>query len=210
MEIKVSTNRESKIENSKNSKSIIEVIYRIVLLLAILIGWQLMATKINSSLLLPMPIDVFKGFISCVTDPEIVKNLLITMQRVLKGFMYSLAFGLPIGLLMGFSSVFEKVLSPLIDSVRQVPIMAWVPLTIVWFGIGDGPTIFLIAFAGVFPIILNSIQGVRSISKDYYNAARSMGASPLVIFTNVILPAAMPDILTGSRLAISTGWMSVI
>lgn len=210
MEIKVSTNRESKIENSKNSKSIIEVIYRIILLLAILIGWQLMATKINSSLLLPMPIDVFKGFISCVTDPEIVKNLLITMQRVLKGFMYSLAFGLPIGLLMGFSSVFEKVLSPLIDSVRQVPIMAWVPLTIVWFGIGDGPTIFLIAFAGVFPIILNSIQGVRSISKDYYNAARSMGASPLVIFTNVILPAAMPDILTGSRLAISTGWMSVI
>ena len=88
--------------------------------------------------------------------------------------------------------------------------MAWVPLTIVWFGIGDGPTIFLIAFAGVFPIILNTIQGIRSISKDYYNAARSMGASPFSIFINVMLPAALPDILTGARLAISTGWMSVI
>lgn len=67
----------------------------------------------------------------------------------------------------------------------------------------------LIAFSG-FPIILNTIQGVRAISKDYYNAARSMGASPIVIFTNVIVPASLPDILTGSRIAISTGWMSVI
>ncbi len=123
--------------------------------------------------------------------------------------MYALLFGLPIGFIMGFSKTFERVLSPVVDSVRQVPIMAWVPLTIVWFGIGDGPTIFLIAFQG-FPIILNTIQGVRAISKDYYNAARSMGASPIVIFTNVIVPASLPDILTGSRIAISTGWMSVI
>ncbi len=83
-----------------------------------------------------------------MTDAETVTNLFITLQRVLKGFMYALLFGLPIGFIMGFSKTFERVLSPVVDSVRQVPIMAWVPLTIVWFGIGDGPTIFLIAFSG--------------------------------------------------------------
>lgn len=206
MEVKVSTNKVRKVPKTKS----LDIIYRIILLILIIGIWQISAVNIGSSLLLPMPIDVLKGFITCITDPEIVKNVLITLQRVLKGFFYAMTFGLPIGLVMGFSKRFENILSPVVDSARQVPIMAWVPLTIVWFGIGDGPTIFLIAFAGVFPIILNTIQGIRSISKDYYNAARSMGASPFVIFTNVMLPAALPDILTGARLAISTGWMSVI
>jgi ABC-type nitrate/sulfonate/bicarbonate transport system permease component len=208
VEVKVSAN--TKIKDKKINRKFLDVFYKIIVFVLIIGIWQVSAQKIGSSLLLPMPMDVFREFITCVTDPEIVKNILITLQRVLKGFMYALLFGLPIGLIMGFSSTFEKLFSPAVDSARQVPIMAWVPLTIVWFGIGDGPTIFLIAFAGVFPIILNTIQGVRSISKDYYNAAKSMGASPFTIFTNVMLPAALPDILTGARLAISTGWMSVI
>jgi NitT/TauT family transport system permease protein len=88
--------------------------------------------------------------------------------------------------------------------------MAWVPLTIVWFGLGDGPTVFLIAMVGLFPILLSTIAGVDSISKDYYNAARSMGASRSSVIRNVVIPAAMPDVLTGMRLALSAGWMSVI
>ncbi|CEN76554.1 ABC transporter permease [[Clostridium] sordellii] len=208
MEVKVSAN--TRLKKKKINSKLLDILYKILALVIIIGIWQISAEKIGSSLLLPMPMDVFKGFITCITDPEIVKNVIITLQRVLKGFMYALIFGLPLGLIMGFSSSCEKLFSPLVDSARQVPIMAWVPLTIVWFGIGDGPTIFLIAFAGVFPIILNTIQGVRSISKDYYNAAKSMGASSFTIFTNVMLPAALPDILTGARLAISTGWMSVI
>ena len=208
MEVKVFEN--TRLKKKKINSKLLDILYKILALVIIIGIWQISAEKIGSSLLLPMPMDVFKGFITCITDPEIVKNVIITLQRVLKGFMYALIFGLPLGLIMGFSSSCEKLFSPLVDSARQVPIMAWVPLTIVWFGIGDGPTIFLIAFAGVFPIILNTIQGVRSISKDYYNAAKSMGASPFTIFTNVMLPAALPDILTGARLAISTGWMSVI
>ena len=210
MEVKVSTNTGIRKKKSLNKSFLVDIFYKVILFTLIILIWQISAQKMGSSLLLPMPIDVFYAFITCITDPEIVKNLLITIQRVLKGFMYAMGFGIPIGLIMGFSSTFEKIFSPIIDFARQVPIMAWVPLTIVWFGIGDGPTIFLIAFSGIFPIILNTIQGVRSISKDYYNAAKSMGASSFVIFTNVMLPAALPDILTGARLAISAGWMSVI
>lgn len=209
MEIKISKDKSDRLTKKKTDGSM-NILYKIILLVIIFLVWHFAAKDIGSSLLLPMPVDVIKGFFFCVTDAETVTNLFITLQRVLKGFMYALLFGLPIGFIMGFSKTFERVLSPVVDSVRQVPIMAWVPLTIVWFGIGDGPTIFLIAFLGVFPIILNTIQGVRAISKDYYNAARSMGASPIVIFTNVIVPASLPDILTGSRTAISTGWMSVI
>lgn len=203
MEIKISGNKLDK-------KKKLEILYRVTLIIVIILLWQYTATSLGSELLLPMPKAVIKGFISCFTEPDILTGLFITLGRVLKGFFWALAFGLPLGFMMGFSKTVENVISPVIDSVRQVPIMAWVPLTIVWFGIGDGPTIFLIAFSGVFPIILNTIQGVKAISKDYYNAARSMGASPFIIFKDVILPAAMPDILTGSRLAIGTGWMSVI
>ena len=81
---------------------------------------------------------------------------------------------------------------------------------IVWFGLGDGPTIFLITFAGVFPVILNTIAGVQSISQDYYHAARSMGARPWSILSSIIVPGSLPDILTGLRIALSAGWMSVI
>lgn len=88
--------------------------------------------------------------------------------------------------------------------------MAWVPLAIVWFGIGDGPTIFLIAFSGVFTIILNTIAGVQSIDRDFYNAAKSMGAKNFAVVKDIILPASLPGVITGVRLAIGLGWMSVI
>ena len=87
------------------------------------------------------------------------------MRRVLTGAFYAFIIGLPLGMIMGYSPKILRALSPFMNSLRQVPIMAWVPLAIVWFGIGDGPTIFLIAFSGVFTIILNTISGVQDISK---------------------------------------------
>ena len=202
-------NSRIKYQNSDNQK-IKDFVYKVIMIVVLLSIWQMSAMHFDNALLMPYPIDTLKAFIYCITDKETVINILITLQRVLKGFLYAMLFGLPLGFLMGFSKVAQKLLGSFIDSIRQVPIMAWVPLTIVWFGIGDGPTIFLIAFSGVFPIILNTIQGVRNISKDYYNAAASMGASRLSIFIHIIVPASIPYILTGARIAISSGWMSVI
>ena len=118
--------------------------------------------------------------------------------------------GFPLGMLMGYSPKLLRAISPFMNSLRQVPIMAWVPLAIVWFGIGDGPTIFLIAFSGIFTIILNTIAGVQDISRDFYNAARSMGAKTLGVIKDVVLPGSLPGVMTGLRLAIGMGWMSVI
>ena len=113
-------------------------------------------------------------------------------------------------MIMGYSPKILQAMSPFINSLRQVPIMAWVPLSIVWLGIGDGPTIFLIAFSGIFTIILNTVAGVQDISKDFYNAARSMGAGTLSIIKDIVIPGSLPGVLTGIRLAIGLGWMSVI
>lgn len=197
-----------RIKFSGNSKK--EIIYKVTILAFLIIIWEIYATSKNNALIMPKASDTIKQFFLCVTDMEVILNIAITLGRVLKGFLWAMVIGVPLGFVMGISEFANKLIGGLVDSIRQIPVMAWVPLTIVWFGIGDGPTIFLIAFTGVFPVILNTIQGVRGISKDYYNAAKSMGASKLSILKDIIVPATLPDILTGARIAISSGWMSVI
>ena len=168
------------------------------------------AHAVNQPFTFPYLEDVLYQVVYCLTDMYVLTNLGITMRRVLTGCVYAFVIGFPIGMLMGYSPRLLKWMAPFINSLRQVPIMAWVPLAIVWFGIGDGPTILLIAFSGIFTIILNTIQGVQDISKDFYNAARSMGASTLDIIKDVVIPGSLPGVLTGLRLAIGLGWMSVI
>ena len=193
-----------------NKEKIAHTFYKILMYLVLISVWLGLSKYYNNELLLPSPVKVMEAFFANITSIEVISNLMLTLKRVLEGFLYALIIGLPLGFIIGYFKIAEKLIGGFIDSIRQVPIMAWVPLTIVWFGIGDGPTIFLIAFAGVFPIILNTVAGVQNIPKDYYNAARSMGASKKSILFNIILPATIPDILTGSRIAISSGWMSVI
>ena len=172
--------------------------------------WHLASLYYASDLLLPSPVKTLIAFFNSVQDPVILTNMMITLRRVLIGLIYALSIGIPLGFLMGYSATALNIIDPLVSSIRQIPIMAWIPLTIVWLGLGDGPTVFLIAIAGVFPVMLNTITGVHNISDDYYNAARSMGANPFSLFAHVVVPGSLPDILSGMRLAVSAGWMSVI
>lgn len=185
-------------------------IYTPIALIAIAIIWSIGAEIVDKPFLFPSLKSVIEALFKAVTDLYVLRNIGITMRRVLTGAFYALIFGLPIGMIMGYSKPMLRALAPFINSLRQVPIMAWVPLSIIWFGLGDGPTIFMIAFSGIFTIILNTIAGVQEISKDYYNAARSMGASTIDIIKDIVLPGSLPGVITGIRLAIGMGWMSVI
>lgn len=182
----------------------------ILALLIICLIWFMTAHAVDKPFLFPYLEDVLKEVGLSFTDMYVLRNLGITMRRVLTGSLYAFVIGFPLGMLMGYSPQILKAISPFMNSLRQVPIMAWVPLAIVWFGIGDGPTIFLIAFSGIFTIILNTISGVQDISKDFYNAARSMGANTLGVIKDIVLPGSLPGVMTGLRLAIGLGWMSVI
>ena len=179
-------------------------------LILICTAWYFVAHLVNSPFTFPYFEKVLYEFYYSITDMYVLRNLAITMRRVLTGSVYAFIIGFPIGMIMGYSPKMLQIMSPFINSLRQVPIMAWVPLAIVWFGIGDGPTVFLIAFSGIFTIILNTVAGVQDISKDFYNAARSMGAGTLSIIKDIVVPGSLPGVLTCVRLAIGMGWMSVI
>ena len=181
-----------------------------VALLAICVIWFFAAHIVDKPFIFPYFEEVMGQLWFSVRDLYVLRNIAITMRRVLTGVLYACLFGFPIGLLMGYSPKMMKMLAPFINSLRQVPIMAWVPLSIVWFGLGDGPTIFMIGFSGVFTIILNMVAGIQDISRDYYNAVRSMGANTMDVIRDVVLPGALPGMITGIRLAIGAGWMSVI
>ena len=172
--------------------------------------WHFMALAIDRSIVLPGFSDTMIAFFTSWTDPFIMENLYITLVRVFRGFLNAILIGLPLGLVMGYSKVFREALSPIINSIRQVPIMAWVPLAIIWFGLGDGPTIFLITMSAVFPLMLNTMAGVMGIDPNYKDAAMSMGAGTVAIFRDIVLPGALPNVLVGCRLALGFAWMSVI
>lgn len=184
--------------------------YTLVIMSILLLGWYIAANRIQNTLLLPYFQETAAEFITAWVDPVIMSNLALTLKRVFVGFFYATIIGIPLGLLMGYSQTAMQAISPVINSVRQVPIMAWVPLSIIWFGLGDGPTVFLIAMSAVFPLAINTIAGVYGIDPNYYNAARSMGASLPNIIRDIVVPGALPSILTGCRLAMGAGWMSVI
>jgi NitT/TauT family transport system permease protein len=184
--------------------------YTLIVLVILLIIWNFAANKIQNTLLLPYLSETAIEFFTAWVDPVIMSNLGLTLKRVFTGFLYAAIIGVPLGLIMGYSATAMQSLAPIMNSIRQVPIMAWVPLSIIWFGLGDGPTVFLIAMSAVFPLAINTIAGVQGIDSNYYNAARSMGASRKDIVRDIVVPGAMPNILTGCRLAMGAGWMSVI
>ena len=207
MEGKIKKNR---FKTMMKSEEFSQKVYKYGFVIILLIAWQIASTKVGIPLLLPTPKSTFTEFYANITSKQVMTNIGITMSRVIKGWLIAVLIGVPIGMAMGLSKIFEGILGGVVNSLRQIPMMAWVPLSIIWLGIGDGPTLFMIALNGVFQVIMNTSTGVASIDKDYYNAAKSMGASKASTFVNVVVPASMPHILVGARLAIGAGWMSVI
>lgn len=184
--------------------------YTVLSMILVALLWFFSARAIGRSLILPDFVETMRAFIGSWIDPYVLENLATTLKRVFTGLMYATLIGFPLGLLTGYFPTLLGAVSPYIDSIRQIPIMAWVPLSIIWFGLGDGPTIFMITMSAVFPILINTIQGVRGIDPNYRFAAETMGASTGQVFTDVIIPGSFPSFLIGFRTAIGTAWSSVI
>ncbi|MFG1357964.1 ABC transporter permease [Xanthobacter pseudotagetidis] len=130
--------------------------------------------------------------------------------RVVRGFALGVAAGVVLGVLIGWSATISRLLDPTIQLIRPIPITAWIPFAIAWFGIGDGNAIFLIALGAFFPVVLNTIHGARDINKNLVRAARMMGISEWRLLLKVILPNALPNIFTGMRLAMGIAWTILI
>ncbi len=141
---------------------------------------------------------------------ELLQDTYSSISRVLGGFLIGAALALPLGLLMGANQAVYKLFNPLLQVLRPIPPIAYIPLSILWFGLGNPPALFLISIGSFFPILMNTIAGVRQVDGIYIRAARNLGASQMTMFRRVILPAATPYILTGARIAMGTAFIVVI
>jgi len=150
------------------------------------------------------------SYLMWMLSGELIGDTLSSMYRVVVGFLIGAGLALPLGLLMGSSNRIYAWLNPLMQVLRPIPPIAYIPLAILWFGLGNAPAFFLIALGAFFPVLMNTIAGVRQVDGIYIRAARNLGVNQRTMFVRVMLPAAVPYILSGVRIGIGTAFIVVI
>lgn len=184
----------------------------LVVLIAI---WAAAASlQLVSPVFLPSPHQVLTKFVSVAqngfVDATLWQHLAASLKRVFAALGFTLLVAVPAGILIGISTVGRGILDPILEFLRPLPPLAYLPLIIIWFGIGEASKILVIAIAMLAPIALSTASGVRGVSKERINAARTFGATRIQVIRYVILPSALPSILTGLRIALGTGWTTLV
>jgi NitT/TauT family transport system permease protein len=196
--------------------------------LAALVLWQLCSSRgwVNPAIL-PSPLQVLLkwwaylrpleafdpaqgSYLKWCLSGELPQDAAGSLYRVLTGFLLGAGLALPLGLVMGYSKLLYGLCNPLIQVLRPIPPIAYIPLAILWFGLGNPPAIFLIAIGAFFPVLMNTVTGVQNVDSIYLRVGRNLGASRFTQFTRIILPAATPYIFTGARIGMGTAFIVVI
>jgi taurine transport system permease protein len=183
--------------------------------LALLALWSLVTELgLVKPLFLPSPVAVWQKFLIATTDgvsnSTLAEHTLASLGRVLGAFVFALITAVPVGILMGVNRVWRGLFDPIIEFYRPLPPLAYLPLIIIWLGIGEFPKIFLIYLAIFAPMAIAARSGVRSVSIEQIHAAYAMGATRAQVIVEVILKAAMPEIFTGMRIGIGVGWTTLV
>lgn len=186
----------------------------------VLVLWQVIGSLPQMAGILPTPMKVLEGWNTWIFGPAgmglnpysgtWLSNVQYSSMRVLQGFLMAALVGVPLGLLIGWSRLVMHLFDPLVQSLRPIPITAWLPFSIALFGIRDMGSVFLIFLGGFYPIVINTTQGARDVERNLMRAATMMGASRRQLLYRVVLPAAMPSIFTGLRIGLGIAWTAVI
>jgi NitT/TauT family transport system permease protein/taurine transport system permease protein len=170
--------------------------------------------QLVSPLYLPTPVSVLQNLQTLVTVGLAQKTLFddvwISVARIGVGFLAAVAIGVPVGILMGWNDVIFKVIDPFIQFIRPVPPLAYIPLLVVWLGIGEVPKVVLILIGTLPVIIISTVSGVRGTPIQRIRVAQCLGANPLQLFFHTILPSALPEIFTGMRVGIGVAWSCLV
>jgi NitT/TauT family transport system permease protein len=178
--------------------------------IAVLIGAWWLAVAATHSVILPTPWDVVTGTAQLIRDGSLWRHIGASLLRVGTGFGLAVCVAVPLGLWMGWVSAAYRMLNPLFQILRPISPIAWIPIAILWFGVGDASPIFLIFISSVFPMIVQTVVGVHTIEKRYLRAAENFGVSHRTLFTRVVIPAVMPQILVGMRIGLGVAWLVVV
>jgi NitT/TauT family transport system permease protein len=172
--------------------------------------WALASARLNNAILLPSPLSVVESYRQLIADGSLLADVHASIVRVFTGFAVASIIAVPLALLLAYSRILRGVVMPLIALLRPIPPIAWIPLAILWMGLGDPPSYFITAVAAFFPIFLNAFVGGTSLQQEHVNAARSLGTRAPALLVTVMLPSALPMIVTGLRIGLGQAWMAVV
>jgi NitT/TauT family transport system permease protein len=177
-----------------------------------LLAWEAAArfSLIPGRLFFPSFTEVMVGFYRLLADGILLPHFFRSLVRVLIGFALGSAAGLLVGFAMGWSRIAHRSLHPILSLLYPIPALGWLPILMLWFGIGEILPIAVIFICSFFPVLYNTVTGVRGVDPQLIRAARSLGAGGRKLFTTVVLPLALPNIFTGFRLEAGMAWRVII
>lgn len=178
--------------------------------LAALLGvWLLLATRYTVEQL-PGPLQVARAWLELLREGGLLAHIRISLARFGAAYALALLAALPLGLVLGWSTRGLQALNPAIQVLRPISPIAWFPLAVLWFGVGNAPAVFIIFLSAFFPMLLATVSGVRDVPPGYLRVAANFGTRRLRLFRSVILPAAFPTIVVGMRIAVGTAWIHLV
>jgi len=187
---------------------------KLILPIILIFLWEVLAILIGNEFILPRVESVIEVLFRPLADifgqGSLVENSAVSLFRVLFGFCVGLIVAIPLGIFMGRFSAVEEFVDPVIQVLRPIPPIAWLPLALAWFKIGLTGIIFIIFIGAFFPVLINTIDGVKRVNRTWLETAYTFGASESQLLSKVMVPAAMPDIWTGLRVGFGIAWMSVV
>jgi NitT/TauT family transport system permease protein len=181
----------------------------LAVLAALIALWWIVVVQ-TESVIFPTPLQVVNGTLELAADGTLWDDIGASLFRVATGFGLAAVVAIPMGLWMGRVDAAYTTLNPVFQILRPISPIAWIPLAILWFGVGDLSPIFLIFIAAVFPMIVQTAAGVHTIERRYLRAAENFGVSRATLFRRVIIPAVLPEIIVGMRIALGVAWLVVV
>jgi ABC-type nitrate/sulfonate/bicarbonate transport system permease component len=179
-------------------------------LLCALLAWTFFAWWVGKPAFLPSPTKTLEGAIELVRNGELQAGVAVSFMRIIVGFAIGTLIGIPLGLLMGMSPYVRTFMDPYVEFFRFIPPIAFVSLAVIWFGIGETSKIVLIIYTTLFMVAINTMIGVLCVDPDKRFAALCLGATERQVFVHVIIPAVIPNIVTGMKIAMGNSFMTVV
>lgn len=177
----------------------------------LVVVWEWLAqTGFLSPHVLPAPSKVIRTAFKLATTGTLLNDLGVSLLRAASGFVIGTAVGATLGILVGFSRIAEAAIDRSVQMIRAIPFLAVLPLVIVWLGVGETQKIFLVALGVTFPIYINTVLGIRQVDPKLLELGRVQGLSSVQLIRRIILPGALPSILTGVRYALATAWLALV
>lgn len=195
----------------KKLQSVLYGLEYIIVPVLILVFWTILEKKGSlNTVIMPAPSKILSTFLSLVKSGQLWKNLSISLIRVLKGYAIAACLGIVLGILIGLFRHLNRLTDLLIQIIKPIPPIAWIPLVILWFGIGEEGKVFLIFLGGFFTILINVVDGIRQTDRKLIEVSRSMETPFLKHVFLLVIPHSAPNIFTGLRVGLSSCWMCVV